>query len=104
MPPRFQPDVVQHTVFSYPELEIMPEKAKGNDRSVEALVRMVEDVKDGWMLDMLQNFIRVCRLVRMLQSTYLAHEPPTNPVVHQIARFPDPHPSTVVLKPLCNVQ
>lgn len=37
----------------------MLEMAKGNDRSVEDLIRKVEGVKDGGKLDMLQNFVNI---------------------------------------------
>ena len=37
----------------------MLEMAKGNDRSVEDLIRKVEGVKDGGKLDRLQNFVNI---------------------------------------------
>lgn len=82
----------------------MPGMAKGNDRSVEGLVRKVEGVEDGGMLDMLQNSVNVGACVLMLQSTYLEHEPPINPVIHQIPHFPDPPFLTSVPEPSCNEQ
>jgi hypothetical protein len=82
----------------------MLETAKGNDRFVEDQIQRVEGVGDGGMPDMLQNFVNVCQMGSMLPPTYLEHEYPVNPAIHQIAHFPDPPFSTSVPEPLCNEQ
>jgi hypothetical protein len=46
-----------------PEPVIMLEKARVNDISVEGLIRKVEGVKHGGMLDMLQNSVNASDLL-----------------------------------------